>query len=48
MAIYIPAPDAEVEVKIPEQTELVQAIEQETYTREEVLAMLAQIQEGGK
>mgnify|MGYP006993477789 CR=1 FL=1 len=44
MAIYINGNNAETEEKKPEQSELVQASEQKTYTQEEVLAMLAQVQ----
>lgn len=46
MAIYKPAPDAEVIEKEPEQAEVVQAVETKTYTQEEVQAMLEQIQKG--
>jgi hypothetical protein len=46
MAIYRPAENAEIIEKKPEQGELVQAVQQKTYTQEEVLAMLEQIQKG--
>lgn len=46
MAIYKPAPDAETVEKRPEQSEVVQAVKEQTFTKEEVLAMLAQVQKG--
>lgn len=44
--LYIPASDAEKKIKLPEQNQIVQAVEEKTYTQEEVLAMLAQVQKG--
>lgn len=46
MAIYRPPENAEKIEKKPEQEQLVQAIKPKTYTQEEVLAMIEQIQRG--
>lgn len=46
MSIYITVPDADVSDKKPEQSEITQAVQTKTYTQEEVLAMLAQVQKG--
>lgn len=46
MAIYITACDAETTEKKPIQSAVVQASEQRTYTQEEVIAMLTEIQKG--
>lgn len=46
MSIYTTVPDADVKEKKPEQSEITQAVQTKTYTQEEVLAMLAQIQKG--
>ena len=46
MAIYRTIPDAEKTEKKNQQAEIVYAKKQKTYTREEVLAMLEQVQKG--
>lgn len=46
MGIYVTAPDADVSEKKPEWSEITQAVKTKTYTQEEVLAMLAQVQKG--
>lgn len=46
MSIYTTVPDADVPDKKPEQSEITQAVRTKTYTQEEVLAMLAQVQKG--
>lgn len=46
MAIYIPSKNVEIKEKKSEQGQLVKAVQQKTYTQEEVLAMMNQIQEG--
>lgn len=48
MAIYLPPEDAPVEIKTGKKLEAttVQAVEQKTYTQEEVQALLEQIQKG--
>ena len=46
MSIYTTVPDADVTEKKPEQSKITQAVQTKTYTQEEVLAMLAQIQKG--
>lgn len=46
MSIYVTVPNADASDKIPEQSEVTQAVQTKTYTQEEVLAMLAQVQKG--
>lgn len=46
MAIYRTIPDAEKTEKKNQQSEIVYAKKQKTYTQEEVLAMLEQVQKG--
>lgn len=48
MAIYLPPKNAEVEIKEAGSSEIVYAEKQKTYTQEEVLAMIEQIQQGGQ
>ena len=46
MAIYRTIPDAEKQKKENQQSEIIYAKKQKTYTQEEVLAMLEQVQKG--
>lgn len=46
MAIYRTIPDAEKTEKENQQSEIICAKKQKTYTQEEVLAMLEQVQKG--
>lgn len=48
MAIYLPAENAEMIEKKPEQGELVQAVTTKTYSQEEVQALLEAIQKGNE
>lgn len=44
--VYIIPPDRNVPIKTPEQAEIVNMKPTKTYTQEEVMAMIAQLQEG--
>ena len=46
MDIYVTPPDIKIEEKKPEQAEITIAEKSKTYTQEEVLAILAQVQKG--
>jgi hypothetical protein len=44
--IHVIPPDADVETKTNKRTQIIHAVKSKTYTQEEVLAILAQIQKG--